>query len=86
MQRCFHGIMFLFFVGLPLAGQTRANNGAPVATDSVGGYSLPVIVKFSGSIIVPLNGYKVYVLGASPSGLTSLPDRLEMRRNFRPGT
>jgi hypothetical protein len=50
MQRCVLGVMFLLAVGLPLGGQTRANNGALVATDSVGGSSLPVIVKLSGSM------------------------------------
>jgi hypothetical protein len=44
------GVMFLLSVGLPLGGQDRANNGAPAVTDSVGGSSLPVIVKFSGKM------------------------------------
>lgn len=37
-------------VATPLSGQTRANNGAPASTESVSGSSLPVIMKFSGSM------------------------------------
>lgn len=50
MQRSILGVMFLLSLALPLGGQDRANNGAPAVTDSLGGSSLPLIVKFSGKM------------------------------------
>ena len=50
MNRCVVGVIFLLSVWLPLHGQTRANIGVPVASDSASGLSLPVTVKFSESM------------------------------------
>lgn len=50
MHRCFLAVIVLLWLGLPLRGQTNANYTPPASINSTVGSSLPVVMKFSGSM------------------------------------